>query len=144
MYVNVHVHVCKRIHVHVHVLALWSGSSLLLTIPLNDIELGRNANLAHCSLLPTCLVVISNTPSSVYRVCDLFTALMRRNGAEWRTMAIAKVRHQVRASVTSLGNDIAEGKSIGSMYKSVIEVTANLIHLLVLLMEVRTFSLLCM
>ena len=59
-------------------------------------------------------------------------------------MAIAKVRHQVRASVTSLGNEIAEGKSIGSMYKSVIEVTANLIHLLVLLMEVSTFSVLCM
>ena len=52
-------------------------------------------------------------------------------------MAIGKVRHQVRASVVQLSNEIEEGKSIASMYKPVIEITANLAHLLVLLMEVQ-------
>ena len=51
-------------------------------------------------------------------------------------MAIGKVRHQVRASMVGLSDEIEEGKSIGSMYIPVIEVTANLAHLLVLLMEV--------
>ena len=67
---------------------------------------------------------------------------MRRNGAEWRAMAIGKVRHQVRAAVVALSDEIEQGKSIASMYIPVIEVTANLTHLLLLLMEVSDFCIL--
>ena len=50
--------------------------------------------------------------------------------------SIAKVRHQVRAAAVSLAKEIVEGRTIDKVYLSVIAVTANLTHLLILLMEV--------
>ena len=89
-----------------------------------------------CSLLPSCMLAISNSPKSVYRISDMLTALMRRNNHAWKMNSIAKVRHQVRAAAVSLGQEIEEGRSIDRIYPSVIAVTANLTHVLILLMEV--------
>jgi hypothetical protein len=54
--------------------------------------------------------------------------------------SIAKVRHQVRAAAVSLAKEIVEGRTIDKVYLSVIAVTANLTHLLILLMEELPFS----
>lgn len=51
-------------------------------------------------------------------------------------MAIAKVRLQVRAAAVSIGQDIEGGRAIDTIHQAVIAVTANLTHLLILLMEV--------
>ena len=72
----------------------------------------------------------------MYRIADIITALMRRNNHPWRMSSIAKVRHQVRAAAVSLAKEIVEGRTIDKVYLSVIAVTANLTHLLILLMEV--------
>ena len=52
-------------------------------------------------------------------------------------MAIGKVRHQVRVAVMSFGQEIEDGKPVPAIGIPVIAVTANLTHLLILLMEVR-------
>ena len=125
---------CIAVHVHVHVL---ETHMYMMSPPPPPPPPHTHTHTHTHSLLPSCLMIASTVPGSVYRVCDLFSALMRRNGAEWRAMAIAKVRHQVRAAVVDLSNKIEGGQSISSMYEKVILVTANLIHLLVLVMEVQ-------
>ena len=46
-------------------------------------------------LLPGCLSLASSVSESVYRVCDLISALTKRNGGKWRAKALGEVRHAV-------------------------------------------------
>ena len=46
-------------------------------------------------LLPGCIELASSVSDSVYRVCDLLSALAKRNGGEWRSRALERVRNQV-------------------------------------------------
>lgn len=46
-------------------------------------------------LLPGCLTLASSVSESVYRVCDLISALTKRNGEKWRAKALGEVRHAV-------------------------------------------------
>lgn len=46
-------------------------------------------------LLPGCLSLASSVSGSVYRVCDLISALAKRNGEKWRGKALGDVRHAV-------------------------------------------------
>ena len=46
-------------------------------------------------LLPGCLSLASSVSESVYRVCDLISALAKRSGEKWRTKALGDIRHAV-------------------------------------------------
>lgn len=46
-------------------------------------------------LLPGCLELTSSIAQSVYRVCDLITALAKRNGDSWRSKALITVHDKV-------------------------------------------------
>ena len=47
------------------------------------------------TLLPGCIELASSVSDSVYRVCDLLSALAKRNGREWRSRALERVRNKV-------------------------------------------------
>ncbi len=47
-------------------------------------------------LLPGCLELASSIAESVYRVCDLVSALAKRNGEAWRSEALSTVYDKVR------------------------------------------------
>ena len=84
----------------------------------------------------TSISVASSIQDCVYRVCDICSALMRRNGTEWRLSSIGKVRNQVRSTVQRINSDIESGKLIHGMHAQLKCLTSNLIHLMALLMEV--------
>jgi len=42
-------------------------------------------------LLPGCIKLASTVSECVYRVCDLISALAKRNGGNWRTKALENV-----------------------------------------------------
>lgn len=46
-------------------------------------------------LLDITLHTICQVEDTVYRSCDLITALCRRNGAAWRDVAITKIKNKV-------------------------------------------------
>ena len=50
-------------------------------------------------LLPGCLELASSISESVYRVCDLVSALAKRNGEQWRNQALTTVYHKVSFSL---------------------------------------------
>ena len=53
-------------------------------------------------LLDGTLNVVSHIRDTVYRACDLITGLSKRNGSQWREMAIAKVKIKVSAPMLSI------------------------------------------
>lgn len=48
-----------------------------------------------CKLLPGCLELASSIAESVYRVCDLISALAKRNGDSWKNQALSTVHDKV-------------------------------------------------
>lgn len=46
-------------------------------------------------LLEDILRVLCNVRSTVYSACDLFSALAKRNGPQWRTKAITRIKEEV-------------------------------------------------
>ena len=48
-------------------------------------------------LLEGLLTVVPLIEGTVYRACDLITALCQRNGTQWRTSALEKIRNKVTA-----------------------------------------------
>lgn len=46
-------------------------------------------------LLPGCLRLAATVSESVYRVCDLISALAKRNGGDWRAKALEDVSEAV-------------------------------------------------
>ena len=47
-------------------------------------------------LLPRCVELASSVAESVYRTCDLISALAKRNGKEWTKQALLRVKTSVR------------------------------------------------
>ncbi len=48
------------------------------------------------SLLPGCLELASSISESVYRVCDLISALAKRNGEAWRKKSMILIHDKVQ------------------------------------------------
>ncbi len=55
--------------------------------PIDKVLLNEFSDL----LLPGCIKLASVVSESVYRVCDLVSALARRNGDDWRNWALQEV-----------------------------------------------------
>ena len=47
------------------------------------------------ALLPGSVTLVSYVAGAVYRVCDLVASLAKRNGPEWRDMAVKRIKDQV-------------------------------------------------
>ena len=86
------------------------------------------------NLLSGCIELASSVAESVYRICDIVVSLAKRNGPEWRNMALDRVKAQVLLSVESLIDQIESGNYVISQVG--IDPVACQIHLLALMMEV--------
>lgn len=71
--------------------------------PVNKLHLDEFSD----TLLPGCIELASSVSDSVYRVCDLLSALAKRNGKEWRSRALERVRNKVSCGGVVAGGVVA-------------------------------------